>query len=445
MNKIIKSIIFIVIACILIGCLANLIYSNYAEKKAARHLAMGDSLSKRGKLREAIIEYDRAVKLRPKYAAAYYRRAETYMKLRQLYDAIADYERYINLTPPGASEARYKIGRAHIESGKEMLMVGGLHYQAIEEFTMAIQADPGESEFHIIRSNAYYNKGYYKKAIEDLDKAIQLSPHNFRAFRERGIIYLKIGQYKKAGEDLTRAVKLNPRDFISYINRGIMLFEIGEVEEALRDLNMAINIDPEHGDSFLTRARIKKWMGSKKSALADFNMAVRLYGSNLKRVRDDTFSLFQRAKSYLEAGREKEALSDLNLYIERAPEDPEGHFLRGEILAGLGRKKEAVTEYEKAYELGFPMIENYQYDPWWYYRCGLMKSRLHQYKKAVKLLTHAVKRRPGFAEAYIERGFAYLALARTEKAGKDFKRALSIRPKGPIAKEAKEGLDRLKQ
>ena len=72
----------------------------------------GLKLHEAGKLKEAIREYDRALKANPKLADAYFNRGNAYYDLGQNDQAIKDYSEVIRLTPKDA-EAYYNRGNAY--------------------------------------------------------------------------------------------------------------------------------------------------------------------------------------------------------------------------------------------------------------------------------------------------------------------------------------------
>ena len=51
---------------------------------------------------------------------------------------------------------------------------------------------------------------------------------------------------------------------------------------------------------------------------------------------------------YLEAGQFSDAFSELQIYVEKRPYDPEGLYYCGQVLDRLGRKEEARLMYLRA-------------------------------------------------------------------------------------------------
>ncbi len=69
---------------------------------------------------------------------------------------------------------------------------------------------------------------------------------------------------------------------------------------------------------------------------------------------------FFRARLLLESGAPEKARAFIDRYIEKVPDEPEGWFLRGEILAALGRYDEGAAEYEAGIQRArTPLPEHY--------------------------------------------------------------------------------------
>lgn len=79
---------------------------------------------------------------------------------------------------------------------------------AMEEFTRAIEIDPGYYYAYYNRARVYYEWGELENCIEEYSKAIELNPDNVYWTIERGLIYLEIGERDKAILDLERSQEL---------------------------------------------------------------------------------------------------------------------------------------------------------------------------------------------------------------------------------------------
>ena len=98
--------------------------------------------------------------------------------------------------------ARLYYGRGAI------LCAQGKPDQALENYELAIDADPEYAMAWNNRGWASYLLGNYDVAMESLEKALELDPQNAYAYNNRGLVYLKWGQAEQAMADFQQAIDL---------------------------------------------------------------------------------------------------------------------------------------------------------------------------------------------------------------------------------------------
>ncbi len=79
---------------------------------------------------------------------------------------------------------------------------------ALEEFTRAIEIDPGYSFAYYNRALVYHQIGDLDSSLVNYNKAIELNQDNAYWTIERGFLYMELGDREKAIIDLERAQKL---------------------------------------------------------------------------------------------------------------------------------------------------------------------------------------------------------------------------------------------
>ena len=149
-----------------------------------------------GQYDRAIHNFDRAIRLNPKYAAAYYNRGTAYMRNGDPDRAIDDFGYAISLDP--------KLDVVFISRGL-IYFNRGEYDRAISDFDRAIQLKPTSAESYYLRGLALTNKGDSERAIEDFDRAIE----NFKIVTE-----MDVGRDKADCERIAydRAAKLPPKE-----------------------------------------------------------------------------------------------------------------------------------------------------------------------------------------------------------------------------------------
>ena len=123
-------------------------------------------------------------------------------KGEETYKAIADYDKAIELDPKFA--AAYN-GRGNAWYVKQE------YDKAIADYDKAIELDPKLAAAYNDRGNAWYAKQEYDKAIADYDKAIELDPKHAAAYTNRGLAWYDKQEYDKAIADYGEAIRPRPQ------------------------------------------------------------------------------------------------------------------------------------------------------------------------------------------------------------------------------------------
>ena len=117
----------------------------------------------------------------------------------------------------------------HFEVGTK-LADDGRYFDAIEEFSRAIELDPNFADAYNERGNAYAKLGKYDEAIQDLSRYIDLSKHNElesydsggymeflpSVYTIRGFTYDLTEKYDEAIRDFSEVIKLDPNSSLAY-------------------------------------------------------------------------------------------------------------------------------------------------------------------------------------------------------------------------------------
>jgi tetratricopeptide (TPR) repeat protein len=189
----------------------------------------------KGDLERAIADFDKAIRIDPRYTDAYIRRGRAWHARGDLDRAIADCDRAIRIDPRSAL-AYNNRGIAREDKGD----VPG----AIADFDTAIQLDNGLYEAYINRSTARCVIGDIKGAITDLDVAIAIDPRNAAAYNNRASARRTAGDLAGAIADHDRAVLLDPGNALAYMNRGMTRLRLGKINEAQADFQRALLLNP---------------------------------------------------------------------------------------------------------------------------------------------------------------------------------------------------------
>jgi len=189
----VPAIVFAAIASA--GMVAALILFHLSNSEVAQ----GDRLVKQGRHQEALVRYERAIRMvrRPSYA----------------------------WTSRGV--AMKYLGRVD---------------EALRCHENAIRLDPENEVAWCNLGTVYFRKGELGKALECYDKAIHLRPKYAIAWNNKGVVLARMNQFEEANRCHTKATNLRPTYVAAWLNRGEVLARLGAQEEAQRCLEKARSI-----------------------------------------------------------------------------------------------------------------------------------------------------------------------------------------------------------
>lgn len=141
------------------------------------------------------------------------------------------------------------------------------------------------------------------------------------------------------------AATLNPADASAHYNLGLIHQHRNELIEARKRFERAIEIDPDEVDSHYQLGRIAREQGRLPDAITHFSAVVE---------RDPVHAQHEIWReigaTYLAAGQFEDAREALERFLENRNLDPQGLYLRGRALSGLGRQREAAEAMQACIE-----------------------------------------------------------------------------------------------
>ncbi|MGI9461993.1 MAG: tetratricopeptide repeat protein [Alphaproteobacteria bacterium] len=175
-------------------------------------------------LLDTIKDYDKAIRLNPKNAYAYFWRGDAKYELERFEEAIKDYDKFIKLKPKhtdayahrGGAKLRLKqYKEAEKDFNKAIKNIKFIEYnKSFSDRLIKLDQKSKYSNGYFMRGWAKYRLQQYETSIKDLNKAISLSisiSNNDMLYYIRGLAKKAIGQDKEAKKDFDKARKLNSK------------------------------------------------------------------------------------------------------------------------------------------------------------------------------------------------------------------------------------------
>jgi tetratricopeptide (TPR) repeat protein len=155
--------------------------------------------------------------------------------------------------------------------------------------------------------------GNVDAGIARLREIVQKAPGLTKAYWNLAFALRKKGELNEASAVFQKLLDARPHAREAHQGLGILALDEGRIDDAIAEFRQTVDIDPDFAD-------------------VHYNLAV----------------------AYLRKKKPLEALSHLNQLLEIDTFHAKGYDLRGDVLAGLGRKDEAIADYQRALKYGVP-------------------------------------------------------------------------------------------
>jgi len=271
---------------------------------------------------------------------------------------------------------------------------GDRNYQrALAEFEIAKRDLPNEADAYMAIAAIQRRQGKWAESTANFEKAASLDPKNANLLFNFGMNYVAQRDFETADRIFDRAIAANPQSFSANgMKAGLAIIWKGDVGFAEKQLAaLPSGYDP---DGLVTSAQVFVLTLQRKFAEAlqlvqQFPGEILTYpekGPCPKALMEGSLYLHQGDKEKAHAAFEQARVVAERL-VREAPEDPGRHARLGAVLAGLGRKEDAINEGKKAVEL-LPEAEDAFAGPYATAALAEIYAWVGEHDEAFRLLDH---------------------------------------------------------
>lgn len=294
-------------------------FVSFAYSTRARvNLCLGDTV-------RALKDCSQAIKILPEDAKVYNQRAQIYYEQKKYDLADADYTKMISIDE-GDVMGYMGIGRnANVQKRWD---------DAIKQFDYVIKLSPDYSSGYSFRAESYVGKKQYDKAIDDVLKALSIDG-DLKAY-----YYLQIladSAYTKTVAKLKIEKNKAPNDYTWGFYLGIVYESAEKYHNAIEAYKSSLAL--ENNDVLAYR------LANCYDELGDYDLALSYCNQAISIDSTDTDYIFYKANIENNAGKEKEAISTMDTYIEKNPESSYGYYRRGWFKDYSGDIDGAIEDY----------------------------------------------------------------------------------------------------
>ena len=257
--------------------------------------------------------------------------------------------------------------------------------KAIEEYRLAIEADPSSEFLTSGLAELYVKTGRIRDAVLEAQDIIKRDPNNLEAHKLLGRIYLRsLGDMpggngsdnvlKLAIEQYERIVKIEPNNIDDHLLLGRLYRLNNDLQKAENELKTAVQLDPNSEEAITTLALLYSEEGDTAHALQvlssvpatgrsaklysalgttyeqrkDYKNAIEAYKKAIQLDRDNLDAIRGLAENLLNDGQMDAALDQYKVIADANPEDAQTYLRIAEIYRKQEKYDLALEGLKKA-------------------------------------------------------------------------------------------------
>jgi tetratricopeptide (TPR) repeat protein len=169
-----------------------------------------EAYDKQGKYPKAIEDYSRSLLLNEDQFTVYYARAQAYKAIHELDKAGEDMGFLVRYFPRN-EKYLYETGR--------IFYMNKQYVDALKQFNSLLQLSADSAKYFQARGEIYLSTGIYRYAANDFSMALDLDPLNSECYLKKGLARYKLGDTKGACTDWEKASRYGSAEAGSLLTR----------------------------------------------------------------------------------------------------------------------------------------------------------------------------------------------------------------------------------
>lgn len=317
----------------------------------------------------------------------------------------------------GLGPARMAVGQAAMPESARLALQQGADAMKAQHFTEAVEAYRTVTRQMPAFAEGYFNLGLaleraerLVEAREALEKALRLKPELRGANLFLGIVDYRQNHYKDAADRLEKETRLDPKNAKAWMWLGVCRLAEEDAHGATAALDKAYALDPTDADILYHRGH------------AYLDVANASYAA-MYRLDHDSFRVHQvLAEAYASGYRAQEAISEFELAVKQAPQQPGLHEELGDQYWVAGQLDKVAAAYQAELTIDPEAVTAK-------YKLGSFDVLNQKQAEGVELLLQVLVADPSLADAHYYLGTGLMAIDRDQEAAKEFELAIAADPK----------------
>lgn len=379
----------------------NRLYENaLSDYKAAFALKPEEEANYAQHIKELTVKFRTLSELEEKYNAGLYK------------DAIKDYDKAIKKDNKNSD---YYLGR-----GKCYDKIAD-YSKALKDYSQAYDLDNNNLGALKYRAQLYEKTNEPFKALTDYKTYLTIDKENMEIYEEIAGLHVLLKQRDEAIANLDQALDVNPKAAHIYLTKGLLLLDKNDYANASENFSNTIKIDNTSALAYYNRGKCMLFLNDIEKAAADFNSArnKKLDATNVENIKSFAAGFYQRAAAKFSAGKMDSAIILIDYAILVDPTSSQYEFTRGEYYYTINNNQEAINSYDQAIKIKDNYVEAL-------YKRGLSYYNLTEYQKGIDNFNAVLQQKPQDIMAQKGLGDCSFALGNFARASQAFDYSIKL-------------------
>jgi len=232
---------------------------------------------------------------------------------------------------------------AHIGLANLLASIGN-YDEAIRHFALVVRNRPDRLDVRVGLGGALTLSGKPEQALRELQLVVARAPETAQARFELGRALATLGRFEEAERELREAVRLAPGYAIQHSLLGQVIERQGRYGEAIAELRQAVVIDPRSAEAHRGLGAVLCAADSVQAGIAAYERAIEL-------APGDATPAAQLGTFFFQRNDQTAAARWFHRAAQISPRTANYRANLGTALANLGRYDEAIREFEAAVQL----------------------------------------------------------------------------------------------
>jgi len=301
--------------------------------------------------------FEQAIKLDPKFAAAFAGLSMVQSGMYHESDPTAARREKARRNAEESLRLEPNLPEGHLALGFSFYYGDRDYERALAEFEIAKRDLPNEAEAYMAIGAIQRRQGKWSESTANLEKAAALDPKNATILDQLALNYIALRNFDAADKTFDRAVAAAPQAFGPLAFKAYLaILSKGDLSVAEKQLSsIAVESDPNG-----TVTWMRCWLLMLQRKLPEALAVLEKFPGEILAIETTApwpKALFEGIIHWLQGDKVKsqtefeQARIISEKLLREAPDDPARNAQHGLILAALGRKQEAITQGKRAVEL----------------------------------------------------------------------------------------------